>query len=133
MPFKTVNVLGLDESAIGGAARRASASLDIPIDPDERGIFHRAYYCCSDQYSFIVHGVPAVRLLVGFPGELAEVAERWHTEIIHTPSDDLKQPMNLETAAKFEEFALQLIIEVENDPHRPEWKSSSFFMRYAAK
>jgi Zn-dependent M28 family amino/carboxypeptidase len=133
VPFKTVNVLGLDESDMGAAARRASASLDIPIDPDERGIFHRAYYGLSDQYSFIVHGVPAVRLLVGFPGELAEVAERWHTETIHTPSDDLKQPMNLETAAKFEEFALQLLIEVANDPHRPEWKSSSFFKRYAAK
>jgi Zn-dependent M28 family amino/carboxypeptidase len=133
VPFKTVAVLGLDESDMGAAARRASASRDTPIDPDERGVFHRAYYCCSDQYSFIVAGVPAVRLLVGFPGELGVVADKWHGEIHHTPSDDLKQPVNLETAAKFEEFALQLLIEVANDLHRPEWKSNSFFKRYAAK
>jgi hypothetical protein len=133
VPFKTVAVLGLDESDMGAAARRASASRDIPIDPDERGVFHRAYYCCSDQYSFIVNGVPAVRLLVGFPGELGAVADKWHREIHHTPSDNLKQPVNVETAAQFEEFALQLLIEVANDPHRPEWKSNSFFKRYAAK
>lgn len=132
-PFKTVVVLGLDESDMGAAARRAAASLGIPLDPDEAGLFHRAYYCCSDQYTFIVHGVPAVRLLVGFPGELAAVAEKWRREIHHTPSDDLKQPVNLETAAKFEEFALETLLEVANDPHRPEWKSSSFFKRYAAR
>jgi hypothetical protein len=132
-PFKTVAVLGLDESDMGAAARRAAASRGIPIDPDERGLFHRAYYCCSDQYTFIVHGVPAIRLLVGFPGELAAVAEKWRREIVHKPWDDPKQPVNLETAAKFEDFALQLLLEVANDPHRPEWKSNSFFKRYAAK
>ena len=59
--------------------------------------------------------------------------EKWHREIHHTPSDNLKQSVNLETAAKFEEFALQFLVEVANDPHRPEWKSNSFFKRYAAK
>ncbi len=70
-PFKTVVVLGLDESDMGAAARRAAVSRGIPIDPDEAGLLNRAYYCCSDQYNFIVHGVPAIRLLLGFPGELA--------------------------------------------------------------
>jgi hypothetical protein len=74
-PFNTVVVLGLDESDMGTAARRAAASRGIPIDPDEAGLFHRAYYCCSDQYTFIKHGVPAIRLLVGFPGERAAVAQ----------------------------------------------------------
>jgi hypothetical protein len=79
------------------------------------------------------NGIPAIRLLVGFPGELGAVAEKWRRERHHMPSDDLKQPVNIETAAKFEEFALELLIEVANDPHRPEWKSNSFFKRYAAK
>jgi hypothetical protein len=66
-----------------------------------------------------VHGVPAIRLLVGFPGELAAVAQKWRRELYQTPSDDLKQPVNLETAAKFEEFALQLLLKVtlRRKPH----------------
>jgi hypothetical protein len=133
VPFKAVTVIGLDESDIGSAARRAADSLNMLIDLDEAGLFPNSFFCCSDQYSFIVRGVPAVKLLVGFPGELGAVLQKWRRETWHTPSDDVKQPVNLETAAKLEEFALQLLLEVANDPHRPEWKSNSFFKRYAAK
>ena len=58
---------------------------------------------------------------------------KWRTDVYHKPSDDIKQPVNLETAGKFEEFALQLLLDVANDPHRPEWTSNSFYRRYASR
>jgi len=50
----------------------------------------------------------------------------------HTPFDDVHQRVNLETGAKYEEIMLQLLLGVANDPHRPQWKSDSFYKRYAA-
>jgi hypothetical protein len=49
----------------------------------------------------------------------------------HTPFDDLRQPVNLETFAKFEEVTQALLLDVANNPSRPQWKSSSFYKRYA--
>jgi len=47
--------------------------------------------------------------------------------------DDVHQPVNLETAAKYEEIMMQLLLDVANDPHRPQWKPTSIYRRYAAK
>lgn len=71
--------------------------------------------------------------MVGFPGDLGAVLQEWRSTVYHKPSDDPKQPVNLETAGKFEEIAMQLVLDVANDPHRPEWKPNSIYKRYAAR
>ena len=88
----------------------------------------------SDQYNFVRHGVPAVMIDVGAVPGSAEAAtiKAWRTERYHAPSDDANQPVNLATAAGYEEVIRALAIEVANDPKRPQWKQDSFFRRYAA-
>ena len=130
VPFKILTVLGLDESDMGDAVRRAAASQNIPVEADPEP--QRNRFIRSDQYNFIRHGIPAVALKVGFPGELNEVQQKWLHDRYHAPSDDLQQPVNIETAAKFEEIVRQLLLDVANDPRRPQWKLDSFFRRYAA-
>ena len=129
VPFKVLTVLGLDESDMGDAVRTAAQSENIPVEADPEP--QRNRFIRSDQYNFIRHGIPAVALKVGFPGELNEVQQKWLHDRYHAPSDDLQQPVNLETAAKFEEIVRQLLLNVANDPHRPAWKPDSFFRRYA--
>jgi Zn-dependent M28 family amino/carboxypeptidase len=130
VPFKILTVLGLDESDMGDDVRRAAGSHNIPVEADPEP--QRNRFIRSDQYNFIRHGIPAVALKVGFPGELNEVQQKWLHDRYHAPSDDLQQPVNLETAAKFEEIVRQLLLDVANDPRRPQWKPDSFFRRYAA-
>jgi Zn-dependent M28 family amino/carboxypeptidase len=129
VPFKVLTVLGLDESDMGDAVRRAAGSQNIPVEADPEP--QRNRFIRSDQYNFIRHGIPAVALKVGFPGELNEVQQKWLHDRYHAPSDDLQQPVNLDTAAKFEEIVRQLLLDVANDAHHPQWKSDSFFRRYA--
>ncbi|HUO60803.1 MAG TPA: hypothetical protein VMU24_09060 [Candidatus Acidoferrales bacterium] len=43
----------------------------------------------------------------------------------------MNQPVDLESAAKFEDIARTIVMEVANAPHRPEWKPNSFFRRFA--
>lgn len=130
VPLKAMLVLGVHESELGDAARRVAASHGVAMDVDLEPQSDR-FTCCSDQRSFVFAGIPAVKLNVGFPGDLNAVQQKWRRERYHAPLDDPQQSIDLETVAKFEEIARTLLLEVANAPHRPEWKSTSRYRRYA--
>jgi Zn-dependent M28 family amino/carboxypeptidase len=132
VPLKTLLVLGIDESTLGARAAAIAKSLGVNAIPDPmplRNIFIR-----SDQYNFVLHGVPSVMMSVwaapGSPDE--KIFENWLTTRYHAPSDDVNQPVNLEAAAQFEEIALRLLVDTANADARPRWNDDSFFRRYAA-
>jgi hypothetical protein len=131
VPLKTVMVLGINESSLGARAASVAESLGVKPIPDPmplRNIFIR-----SDQYNFVLHGVPSVMLSVwaepGWPDN--QVFETWLSTRYHAPSDDLNQPVDLQSAAKFEEIVLHLAIDTANADARPTWNPDSFFRRYA--
>ncbi len=132
VPLKTLLVLGIDESTLGARAAAIAKSVGVHPIPDPmplRNIFIR-----SDQYSFVLHGVPSVMMSVwaepGTPEE--KVLEAWLRTRYHSPSDDLNQPIDLQAAALFEEIVLRLLTDSANADARPQWNKDSFFRRYAA-
>jgi Zn-dependent M28 family amino/carboxypeptidase len=132
VPLKILKIEGIEESDLGSRAAAIAQSMSIkPIaDPEPlRNAFIR-----SDQYSFIKKGVPAVKIDVGFELGTPEqkIFKDWLTNRYHAPSDDVNQPVNLQTAAGYEEFTRRLLLETANTAARPQWKSDSFFRRYAA-
>ena len=129
VPLKAMLVLGVDESDLGDVARRIVASHNVAIDVDVEPLSNR-FINSSDQGSFALRGIPAIRLAVGFPGELAPVQRAWRRQRKHTPFDDLQQPINLETIAKYEEITRAFLLEVANDPRRPDWKPGSIYRSY---
>jgi hypothetical protein len=87
----------------------------------------------SDQYSFVRHGIPSVMIEVAAADAAdGQTMKDWRANRYHAPSDDVNQPVNLATAAGYEEVIRALTIAVANDPTRPAWKQDSFFRRYAA-
>ena len=127
IPVKVFTVYGLAESDLGDRVREAAASIGIPVQPDpkpQRNVFIR-----SDQYNFIIHGIPSMMMDIGAePGSAdAHTLEEWLHTRYHAPSDDVNQPINLDSEAKYEEVIRRLVINVANDDHRPEWKPDSFF------
>lgn len=132
VPLKAMLILGADESDMGDAVRRVAAAQKIELDVDSEPQGNR-FTCCSDQRSFVAHGIPAVKVNVGFPGELRAMLQKWRQERYHTPSDDLQQAINLESVSKYEEFVRALLLDVANNPRPPEWKPNSFYRRYTAK
>ena len=129
-PLKELRVLGVAESDLGDAARRAAGSQEISAGAESE-LNADAFTCCSDQYNFIVRGIPAVVSKVGFPGESGAILRKFRRERMHTPLDNLQQPIDLDTAAKCEEILRALLLDVANDSHRPQWKANSFYKRYA--
>jgi len=131
VPLKVLTVYGLAESDLGDWARDAAQSLGVQVQADpepQRNAFIR-----SDQYNFIRHGVPALAMGVGFEKGSAEqeIFKNWRTQRYHAPSDDLDQPVNTAAAGKYEEIIHRLMVRAADGPARPQWKTNSFFRRYA--
>jgi hypothetical protein len=130
-PLKLLTVEGLDESDLGDRLTRVARPLGVATQPDPHP--ERNYFIRSDQYNFILKGIPAVDFEVGaVPGSSDDaIEERWISEHYHAPSDDTSRPVDLSCAAAYNRIVLALTTEIADDPARPRWKASSFFRRFA--
>ncbi len=131
VPLKVLKVEGLAESDLGDRAAAIAQSLGVKPIADPEPL--RNGFIRSDQYSFIRHGVPALKMDVGFELGTPEqkIFKDWLTKRYHAPSDDLSQPVDLGAAALYEEITRRLLLDVANTDKRPAWKPDSFFRRYA--
>ena len=84
----------MEESDLGDAGRRAAAAHGIAADP-EKELRFAALSTTSDIASFAFAGIPAVMLKVGFPEETLAVLESYRKSPYHTPSDDLRPPVEV--------------------------------------
>jgi Zn-dependent M28 family amino/carboxypeptidase len=131
IPLKMLTVYGLQESDLGDIVREVAEAQGVKVQPDPEPL--RNSFIRSDQYSFIRHGIPALAMKVGYEqgSPDAKLYKDWLTQRYHAPSDDTNQPVDLQSAAAFEAIVRSLTIAVANRPERPQWKSDSFFRRYA--
>ena len=130
-PLRILTVYGLDESTLGGDARAIGTAAGVKVQPDPEPL--RNVFTRSDQYSFILRGIPSVMVDIGYEkGAKEEQIEKdWLATRYHARSDDLNQPIDFAAAAKFNDLVLQLLLRVANDSARPAWNKDSFFRRFA--
>jgi len=131
IPLKILTVYGLQESDLGEMVEKVAESYGVKVQPDPEP--QRNSFIRSDQYSFIRHGIPSLAMKVGFePGSPdAKLYKDWLTQRYHAPSDDVNQPVDLASAASFEAIVRSLVLAIANRTERPQWKSDSFFRRFA--
>ena len=130
-PLKVLRIQGIADSSLGEHAAEVARSFGVkPVaDPEPlRNLFIR-----SDQYYFIRHGVPSVIMDVFFePGSPEQkLFKDWLTNRYHAPSDDVNQPVDLNSAALYEEIAHKLLVDTANAASAPKWNADSFFKRYS--
>jgi Zn-dependent M28 family amino/carboxypeptidase len=129
-PLRLLTVYGLNESDLGDAVRQVAKSMKVELQDDpapQRNVFVR-----SDQYNFIRHGIPAIMAAFGNKKGSKEegIEQAWLTNRYHAPSDDVKQPVDLQAAADYNRFMLMLAEAVADNAARPQWKPESFFRRF---
>ena len=129
--LKYLEVQGLNESTLGDDIRAVAEQAGVQIQADKEPEHNR--FIRSDQYSFIKKGVPALAFKFGYiPGTPEEkIFKAWYAERYHAPSDDVRQPVDLAAAARFNAILEQLTLRVANADQRPRWKPDSFFRRFA--
>jgi Zn-dependent M28 family amino/carboxypeptidase len=131
VPLKVLRVQGINDSTLGDRAAGIAQSFGVKAVADPEPL--RNLFVRSDQYNFIRHGIPSVIMDVFYEPDSPEskTFKEWLTQRYHAPSDDVNQPVDLKSAALYEEIVRRLLIETANAAERPQWKSDSFFKRYA--
>ncbi len=125
---RRLTVYGLEESSLGDMAREVAQSAEISLQPDPQPQHNS--FIRSDQYSFVLHGIPALMIKVApTTPEEEGLYRRWMTTRYHSPTDDLNQPINQIAARTYEDIIRELALKVASDPERPHWKPDSFYRR----
>src|SRR5580658_618599 len=130
-PLHSLIVFGLNESDLGDQIRAVAKAHGVRVEdvPEpQRNVFIR-----SDQYSFIRRGIPSLMMMVGYEKGSPEekTVNTWLKERYHAPADDLRQPVDLEAAGRFDDLFRSLAEAVADRPERPRWNANSFFKRFA--
>lgn len=127
IPLTGVFAYGWDESDLGKdimPVLKAHGLANLPDPEPEQVRFIR-----SDQYSFIQRGIPALAFKAGYVKDSPEqkTVSEWLANRYHKPSDDLAQPVNLQTAASFDSVYFDIVRAVADRDTRPAWYSQSVF------
>jgi Zn-dependent M28 family amino/carboxypeptidase len=131
IPLQSVTIYGIGESDLGEWA--GEIAKQHGIEPQDDPSPQRNSFIRSDQYSFIRKGVPAVAMDVGCKLDTPQqkVIGQWLHNRYHAPSDDPQQPVNFETAGRFEGLVWDILAFTADKEKIPEWKPNSFFKRFA--
>jgi len=129
-PMKDVIALGAEHSTMGDDVTAAARQIGYELSPDpmpEEVMFIR-----SDQYSFVLQGVPAVDVTDGIKAtdpkvNGLEVIKKWLTTRYHTPLDNMDQPMDFDSAAKGAVMNFLVGYEVAEHSSVPAWNKGDFF------
>jgi Zn-dependent M28 family amino/carboxypeptidase len=129
--LKWIEVQGLAESTLGDTIREAAKEYGVQVQADKEPDQNR--FIRSDQYSFIRQGVPALAFKFGYQFGTPEdkIFHDFIRDRYHKPSDDLNQPVDKASAAKFNRIIVSLLERVADSAARPRWKDDSFFKRFA--
>lgn len=126
-PVTKAVAIGAEHSTFSGIMEKAAALAGIQLVPDP--IPAEVVFVRSDQFSFVKQGIPAVFPVSandGTPEGLSEVAH-WRTEHYHSPNDDLSQPFDWPSGARFTSMAFWAAWIAADGPHAPRWNPGDFF------
>ena len=123
--FTDVVAFGADHSTLGPLTAAAVAPMGIKLSPDpmpQENIFVR-----SDHYMFVKQGVPAVFLATGYANGGAEQWEKFLSGNYHHPGDDMTQPIDWDSGARFAEANYRIMRAMADGDTPPLWFSGDFF------
>ncbi|MBI3666325.1 MAG: M28 family peptidase [Acidobacteria bacterium] len=120
---KYLTAYGGEHSSLGKNAESAAQQVGYKISPDlmpEEVLFIR-----SDQYSFVLQGVPSLFIIDGADG--LDVGRKWLTTKYHTPLDNVNQPLDYESGARGARMNFLVGYEVAQQDQPPAWNEGDFF------
>jgi Zn-dependent M28 family amino/carboxypeptidase len=123
--FTDVIAFGADHSTVGEAVRKAAGEMGVKLSPDpmpEENIFVR-----SDHYEFVKQGVPAIMLATGWANGGGEKWKAFLGGAYHHPNDDLSQPIDWVSGARFARINYLIARQLADAPQRPLWYDGDYF------
>ena len=132
--FKDIVALGGEHSSLGAVAEDVAHHLGLQVSPDPMP--EEVYFIRSDQYSFILQGVPALYVGEGLQTVDSKLDGKkmqldWESQRYHLPSDDMNQPLDFNATVKCTRVDLAVGYEIAQQTERPHWNPGDFFEKFA--
>lgn len=129
-PVRDVIAFGAEHSTIQGVLEGVAARQGFTVSPDPEP--DEVRFVRSDQYSFVLQGVPAIALASGEkPVDPAfdrkSTLTAWRKERYHKRTDDLGQPVDWPSAGAYAVLLHDLVRTIGDDPVAPSWLPGDFF------
>jgi len=128
--MKDLVVLGAEHSSMQLDVVSASELLGYSLTPDPMP--EEVAFIRSDQYSFVLQGIPAVEVGDGIHAvdpkiNGLEVQKKWLVTRYHTPLDNIDQPIDFNSEAKGAVVNFIVGYKVAQDDAPPSWNKGDFF------
>lgn len=136
-PLLSVVALGAPHSTLIEPVKRACAYMAITLENDPEPEQNR--FIRSDQYSFVIAGIPALHLKYGNRtadgrNNLSQDVQKWRAATYHKPQDDINGRFDFEAGKKYVQLCFLVGYQVAQEPARPQWNKGDFFgQRYGKR
>jgi hypothetical protein len=130
-PLLAVVPLGADHSSLMQPVKAAADYLQLTIEPDPEPTQNR--FIRSDQYSFVVQGVPALHIKYGNrtadgKNNLSEAVQKWRAVTYHKQQDNFEGgTFDWAAGAQYARLNFLIGYQVAQAPARPRWNKGDFF------
>jgi hypothetical protein len=129
-PLLSVTALGAEHSSLSKVVDAAATYMDMTVEADPEPEQNR--FVRSDQYSFVLHGIPALHIKYGArtpdgKNNLNEFVQKWRAKYYHKPQDDINGIFDFDAGKKYAELNFLIGYLVASDPQRPTWNKGDIF------
>jgi hypothetical protein len=135
-PIEDVVARGSEHSTLGITVREAAARLNFDVSPDP--FPELVFFIRSDQYSFVKQGIPSVFPSAGTKSsdpniKPQQIITKWRQTTYHKPQDEMNQPFDFESGAKYARYNFFLGYLVAQKTEKPAWNPGDFFGEHYGK
>lgn len=129
-PLLSITALGAEHSSLVKQVGQAAGYLDISVEPDPEP--KQARFTRSDQYSFVLAGIPALHIKYGSKtadgkNNLNEMVGKWRAKYYHKPQDDINGIFDFDAGKKYAQLNFLIGYLVAQDAARPVWNNGDIF------
>jgi|TARA_B110000503_G_scaffold80134_1_gene122843 hypothetical protein len=133
-PLLSVEPLGAEQSSIMEVVKRSAKQLHLKIDPDHAP--EEVRFVRSDNFNFVLEGIPALRMKAGLKTETSETGldslmKAFTERHYHQPSDELNDVMfNFDAAKTYVRLQFMNSYLINVSEQKPTWNEDSFFKKF---
>lgn len=131
-PLLSITALGAEHSSLANQVAQAAGYFNLSVEPDPEPA--QARFTRSDQYSFVVQGIPALHIKYGSKtadgkNNLNDIVAPWRAKYYHKPQDDINGILDFEAGKKYAQLNFLIGYLVAQDTARPTWNAGDIFAK----
>ncbi len=129
-PLLSVTALGAEHSSLAKTVDQAAGYFGMGVEPDPEP--KQARFTRSDQYSFVVAGIPALHIKYGSrtpdgKNNLNDLVAVWRAKYYHKQADDINGIFDFEAGRTYAQLNFLIGYLVAQEPVRPVWNVGDIF------